>query len=299
MHQRLFEITTLLISRGSATAAELAQRFEVSRRTIYRDIEALSAAGIPIYADRGRGGGIKLLPGYVMDKTMFSRQEQEQMLAQIQSLAAVGTPNADALLDKLGALFGEQEPWLEVDFAPWAGGAQARHTFETLRQAILNRQTVAFTYTGTNGKTAQRQAQPARLIFRGQGWYLFAYAPEREAYRYFKLPRMRNLQITGETFAPQPLPSRQKNEPYKGELVEVEMWVAKQAAYRVYDEFALDDVQTTPEGDFILNFTTPPGEWLTGLILSYGKLAKVLSPAPLRKQIEQDIAKMGELYREK
>ena len=122
---RLFEMTYLLIARGSVTAAELAERFEVSPRTIYRDVDVLSRAGIPVYAAKGRGGGIRLLPEFMMSRSLFSREEQDQMIAGLESLRATDAAQTGPILDKLAAIFGNaREPWLEVDFSPWGSGSQ-------------------------------------------------------------------------------------------------------------------------------------------------------------------------------
>lgn len=298
MQQRLFEITTLLVSRGSITAAELAKRFEVSTRTIYRDVDALSAAGVPVYADRGRGGGIKLLPGYVLDKSLFSKAEQEQLVAHFQSLAAVGTPDSDALLDKLASLFGKQDTWLEVDFAPWDGGEATRNMFRLLRDAILQRQLLHFTYTGANGKTLQRQVEPYRVVFRGQGWYLYGYALEREDFRFFKLARIKDLQVSQQRFISRGQPPLFAEKPYSGEVLRVKIWAAKHSSFRVYDEFPLEEITVLPNGDFEINMQLASGNWLVGYIMSFGSMIKVLAPESLARQVKQELANTAAYYEE-
>ncbi len=117
---RLFQIVYLLMERESVTARELARRFEVSERTIYRDVDALSAAGVPVYAARGRGGGIRLLPGFSLSRALLSPREQEQILAGLQSLQASGGMENGPLLQQLSAVFSRpQVDWIDVDFTRW------------------------------------------------------------------------------------------------------------------------------------------------------------------------------------
>lgn len=115
---RLFQIIYHLLENGKSSAPELAQKFEVSVRTIYRDLDTLSAAGIPIYATQGKGGGISLLEDYVLDRSLFSEKEKEQILLALQGIASVEGGNANELLSKLSALFQiKGTDWIEVDFS--------------------------------------------------------------------------------------------------------------------------------------------------------------------------------------
>ena len=187
MQQRLFEILWYLSREGSATAGQLAEKFGVSRRTIYRDVDALSGAGIPIYAEKGKGGGLRLLPDFVLDRTLLSQHEQTQLMEHLQSLSVLGAPDAQPVLDKLAALYGRRDGWLEVDFAPWAGGEELRQIFRLLRSAIQNRQVVELEYSGADGATQWRSVEPVKVFFRGQGWYLQAFCRLRQDFRFFKL----------------------------------------------------------------------------------------------------------------
>ena len=296
MQQRLFEIVWHLTRHGSATAGELAERFGVSRRTIYRDVDALSGAGIPIYAEQGKGGGIRLLPDFVLDKTHFTKEEQQQLMAHFESLASLGTPDTQQVLDKLGALFGQAgASWLEVDFAPWDGGEPMRQLFRLLRDAILHRQVVTFHYTGAENAPAVREAEPFRVLFRGQGWYLQAFCRSRMAFRYFKLSRMQDTAVTGETFlvgkTPPPV-----QEPFVGETIHVRLRLAPSLAFRARDEFAGGTVTPQEDGSFLAESVFPAGEWLTGFLLSFGPGAEVLSPPALRQQMTDMLAQMQQQY---
>ena len=142
---RLFEIVYLLLERRSVTARELAERFEVSPRTIYRDVDALAQAGIPVYADRGQGGGIRLMEQFVLNKSLLSVKERRELLASVQGMQAVREEEVQPLLEKLSSLFGaEREDWIEVDFSPWTSSGELGKYFQLLKEAILNHdQTIA------------------------------------------------------------------------------------------------------------------------------------------------------------
>lgn len=299
MNQRLFEILWLLTRSGGLTAGQLAQRFGVSRRTVYRDIDALSAAGIPVYAQRGQGGGLRLLPGYVIDKAMFSKEEQGALLANLQGLAGLGAPDTQATLDKLGALFGETENWLEVDFAPWERGEETRALFRILRGAILRRKLVQFHYRASSGPGTLRRVEPGRIVFRGQGWYLYGWCRNRQAFRFFKLSRMTEAEELAESFLPRPLPAATGSAPYTGPMVEVLLHFDSSAAFRVWEEFDAAQVAEQPDGSLLVHADMPAGEWLLGYLLSHGPALEVREPSALRAQMAAALKEMGARYRKK
>ena len=154
---RLFKIVYYLLEKGKSTAPELAEKFEVSIRTIYRDLDAISAAGIPIYATQGKGGGISLLQNYVLDKSILSNQEKEKILMALQGLIATEDKQSDELLSKLAGLFqSKTSNWIEVDFSDWISSTYKQDTFNAIKGAIFNRHIIAFSYFGGSGEHSKR-----------------------------------------------------------------------------------------------------------------------------------------------
>ena len=148
---RLFEIVYLLLERKNVTAQELAEKFEVSTRTIYRDIEILSSAHIPIYADKGKGGGIRLLDDYVLDKTILSEQEQNEILFALQSMEKMSYQEGQAVLDKMSTFFQKnQTNWIEIDLSSWVNYAEQDENFALIKEAVLTRKVLQFLYFISN-----------------------------------------------------------------------------------------------------------------------------------------------------
>ena len=153
---RLFRIVYYLLDKGKCTAPELADKFEVSTRTIYRDLDVISAAGIPIYATQGKGGGISILPEYVMDNALLSDEEKEKIVMALQGIA-VTDETTDDLLSKLGALFQTKaENWIEVDFSDWIKNNPDRDIFNSIKTSIFKKVLIDFSYFGNNYDSTAR-----------------------------------------------------------------------------------------------------------------------------------------------
>ena len=198
---RLFKIVYHLLDRGQATAPELAEKFEVSVRTIYRDIDALSGAGIPIYTETGRNGGIHLLNEFVLDKAMLSEEEKQEILTALQSMNTAQDMGGSQTLQKLSAVFHlDSENWLEVDFSRWGNKGFDNKKFELLKSAVIHRKSVKIHYAGSSGAAGERIVQPCKLAYKSKAWYLKAFCTEKQDWRVFKLSRIFDLEILDESF---------------------------------------------------------------------------------------------------
>lgn len=300
MLNRMLSMIYLLMNKGTVTAGELARRFEVSTRTIYRDVETLSMAGIPIYARKGKNGGISLTEQFVLDKMLISREEQGQILAALASLKETGAQHEEETLRKLGDFFrAEPENWVAIDFSDWSG--RRKELFEGLRQAILGRRVLKFDYYGQFGEMTSREVEPVQLLFKEYTWYLRAFCRTRGAMRLFKVLRMKRLKVLEETFVPdRSLPGEPEVdklcEKSCQELPEIVLWIDRKEAYRVYDRFEEEEITVLPEGDFLVRINMFPDDWVYGLILSFGPMAKVLAPADVKAEISRRILEMKNLY---
>ena len=166
---RLFKILYYLLDRKHATAPELAEEFEVSTRTIYRDVEALSSAGIPVYTEPGRNGGICLLQDFILDKTIFSEGEQQELLTALQGISATGYMGGKEMLTKLSALFHvTAENWLEVDFSHWGKRAYDSSKFEQLKTAVIQCREVTSVYESSGSGRSTRIVQPLKICYKSK-----------------------------------------------------------------------------------------------------------------------------------
>lgn len=295
---RLFEILYLLMEGETVTASAFARKLEVSARTIYRDIDALSGAGIPVYMTKGKGGGIRLLPDFVLDKSLFSRQEQDEILYALQSLAATGGLQDRAVLSRMKGLF-QRAPadWIDVDFSNWGHGPQEREKFQRIKQGILESRVLSFTYYSSYGQATQRLIEPMKLRFRGSAWYVHGFCLEKQELRIFKVSRMKEIAVTEEPFIRRKItlpPLEEENQP-SGELISLKLEFEPYCAYRVYDEFDRSLITPVENGRLQVSIEFPPGGWVLGYLLSFGDGVTVLSP----KEIQEELRDQGEKLKEK
>lgn len=289
MHEsRLFQIVYYLLDRGHATAPELAAKFEVSIRTIYRDVDAISSAGIPVFVTTGRNGGIHILDHFVLDKTMFSEHEKQELLSSLQSLAAAQFPNIEAILHKLGACFQMNlTDWIDVDFSRW--GTVAEHEnqmFRKLKQAIFERRQIQFIYFNSSGECMAREVRPHKMAYKDRAWYLFGFCLMKNDYRLFRLTRIKNLVLTDTHFesGPEPGAAIFPQAQDMGPLLEMELDFTSDAGYRLFDTLG-DAAITQHENGYHVRVTLPENEWLYEFLLSFGDRVTIKSPRSLRETI--------------
>lgn len=309
---RLFEILYILLQKRSITAKELAERFEVSIRTIYRDIDALSLAGVPVYARKGRYGGICLLDNFILDKSLVSETEQRDILAALESMAEVEKGSTDGILSKLSSIFQMGQPrWLAMDFSDWSNLKQ--ELYSNLKQAIIHHKRVRFQYYSRSGEVTERVVEPLQLWFKDYTWYLKAYCVHKKGLRVFKLNRMQKVIVLevsfeeeysqrvkflieesgGNSIADEQDPLNPKIESVKDEKkdekmderVAITIHIDRSQGYRVYDNFESDYITILEDGDFMVKAEYVLDDWVYGMILSYGKYAKVIEPDYIRERI--------------
>lgn len=298
MINRLLGIIYILLKKGTVTAGELAERFEVSTRTIYRDVENLSMAGIPVYTSKGKNGGISLTEQFVLDKLMVSDEEQQRILTALASLQETGASEEGEILKKLGDFF-KAEPvnWVSIDFSDWSG--RHKELFEQIRESILGRRVMEFDYYGRYGEMTKRTVEPVQLLFKDYTWYVRAYCRNRNAMRLFKVYRMKRVKVLEEIYVVRDIPLQEPEDQmntYTEEMPEVVVWIDGREAYRVYDRFEEEDITRLPDGNFEIRMRYVLDDWVYGVILSFGPSARVIGPEFVRKEIARRISEMKELY---
>lgn len=296
VNNRLFEIIYILMQKKKVTAKELADKFEVSTRTIYRDIEILSRANIPVYATKGKEGGIGLLDGYVLNKSILSEEEQNQILFALQGMKKVRGKEEKDILEKLSTLFNKEiNDWIKVDFSNWEKDNEQEERFDMIKKAILDKNLIKFTYYNSNGESSKRTVEPLQIWFKDRAWYLISYCRLKEDYRIFKITRVKEIEIIQEHFE-RNLPKEKKEEKYNFKNISLELEINKKMAYRVYDEFENREITKKEDGNLIVNVEYPENEWVYGYILSFGEYANVLKPEYVKTIIKDKLQKTLKNY---
>ena len=296
---RLVGILSILLQRQQVTAPQLAEKFEVSVRTILRDLDTLSRAGIPIVTRQGSGGGISILEGYKLDRTLLTNREMQDILAGLRSLDSVnGTNRYQCLMEKLSA---GSSAWMAgsasvlIDLSSWdREGLTAK--IGLIRSAIEEGQELGFHYYGPNGES-ERAVEPYYLLFRWSSWYLWGWCIRRQDWRLFKLSRMDHLTETGRTFPKRPAPHPDlRNERIFPGGIPVRARFAPGCKWRLVEEFGPDCFTEEPDGRLLFAADYTNAENLMSWLLTFGPDAELLEPAPLREQLKHKLEEMLRRY---
>ena len=297
--ERLIGILSILLQREKVTAPELAEQFEVSRRTIQRDIEALCRAGIPISTAQGAGGGISIMEGYRVDRTVLTAPEMQAILAGLRSLDSVsGTRRYTQLMEKLSAGTGRLMPsgaHMLIDLSSWYK-TSLPPKIELIQDAIEQHHTIRFTYFSPKGETV-RTVEPCYLVFHWSAWYVWGWCQTRKDLRLFKLNRMTEL-TTGKPFAPRavPLPDL---EPERVFPIKYQLTVLFDPAcrWRLVEEYGADRFTVEPDGRLRFTGGFPDGDSALSWVLTFGDKAELLEPPELREQLGKLAEALAERYR--
>lgn len=275
------------MDKKMATATELAKHFEVSKRTILRDIDKLSAAGIPVYASPGRGGGISIMENYVLNKTTLSEEEQDYILMALQNMTVTGNMDQKAT-NKIKSFFGKNESdWIEVDFSRWGSKETDTIKFNILRDAILKSSAVTFKYIDPYGRESDRAVYPLKLVFKARSWYLQGYCLKREDYRTFKINRIVDLKRTDENFDRTDYQVPPIESEFSGAAQQIELVFKPELAFRVYDEFDEGCIEKNDDGLMYVSVKMPVDDWLYSYLMSFGDKVKVISPKEVAEVLKQ------------
>jgi len=281
--ERLVSILTLLADGRLHPGPELAGRFGVSLRSVYRDMDRLSGMGIPIESVGGRDGGFRVLPGYTLDRSVLDEGEVATVTAALSGIGrALGGGETEAARSKLRALLGKsperRRSWIRIELA---GGSRVRGLVETLHGAIEERHLVLLRYRDSNGAVTERGVEARAVVYIGQAWYLWAYCRLRRDWRLFKLLRIESARALLERFEERPEPSEDawRSEWEAGEAESILVEVGPEAAARGAEWFGPGEAR---EGGAVrYRLRLPRNEWLLGFLLSFGEGLRVLEPEEL------------------
>ncbi|BFH59630.1 helix-turn-helix transcriptional regulator [Paenibacillus azoreducens] len=309
---RMLAMTVLLLNRGRISAKELADRFEVSTKTIYRDMDTLSRAGIPIAAYSGTSGGFEIMEQYTISRQFLTLDEIYSIFAAVKGVkAALDDQTLDGLLDKVETLLYRSRQEKEVghsvsaellfDLNPWGQGVNTRGKVSQLRQAIGQSRKVKLQYINMNGSDSEREVEPCRLILKGNVWYLQAYCLLREDFRSFRLSRIQEIDVFEAHFTPRKLPLQDTYD-WKPEWSSdarkstVRLLFSPLVRHRVWDTFAPDQISLYDDGSVCVEGEFSLDEWFYGMVLSYGGHIKIESPEFVAEEVVRRAQKILDLY---
>ncbi|OCT16234.1 DNA-binding transcriptional regulator [Paenibacillus pectinilyticus] len=306
---RLLAITMLLLNRRRISAKELSERFEVSMRTIYRDVEAINQAGIPVVSYAGLSGGYEIMDQYRLDRQFLSLEELQSIIIGLKGIrATVGEQEISGLLDKVGALVAKSEKptvdhlnnQLIIDINPWRSGHQNQEQLTVLRTAVRETKLVSFSYLSSQSESSTRTVEPMGIVVKGFGWYLYGYCLLREDFRVFRLSRMHEINVLSQTFERKQETIEKldhqwgKRDP--SSLIQLVLIAQPNVRAQIEDYFRPEQVTLQPDGTLLVKATQPDEPWLHGMLLGYGPNLRVVEPAHVAAVIKEKAQQIVDLY---
>ena len=305
---RLVSIIMILLDKKRIGAQELADIFEVSPRTIYRDIDAINMAGIPVRGASGVGGGFEIMQEYKVDKKVFSADDLSALLMGLSSLSGMirGDELVHALAKVKSFIPADRAKEIElkanqicIDLSPWMGNRNIQPYLETIQSALQENKLLSFEYIAHHGNKTARTAEPYQLVLKGNHWYLQGYCRVRSDFRLFRLSRMSNLQMKEEIFAPRDYQKPQLDFDSILETMQtkIKIRIHRSVMDRVLDFCTYEDF--SPDGNeyYIVNFPFIDNEYHYDILLSFGDKCECLEPLHIREKMKRRIHDIVEIYK--
>ncbi len=305
---RMLAIIVILLNKDRISASELADKFEVSVRTVYRDIEAINMAGIPVISYSGNNGGFGIMENYRIDRQLLTLNDMFMILSALKGVnTGVRDVKIETAIEKITNLVPiEKSDEMELHFkrlviemVPWGFSDRQKNTFKKIQSSIESDSLLKIGYSSAKGENLERIIEPMTLLLKGYTWYLFAYCRKRRDFRIFRLSRIRSLRILNQNFTRRDASYtdyiRQDDE--SPSMVHLILRFSPKIRARVIDYFEEEQIDTRPNGDMIVRVSYPEDEWVYTNILSYGENVEVLEPPHIRKIIREKAKKIYNRYK--
>ena len=304
---RLVSIIMMLLDKERVSAQELADRFEVSPRTIYRDIETINMAGIPVRSTPGVGGGFEIMQEYKLDKNVFSAADLSAILMGLSSLSGMvrGNELVNALAKVRRFIPADRAKEIElranqiyIDLSPWMGNRNIQPYLELVKTALQESRLLSFEYADRFGNKTVRTVEPYQIVLKGSHWYFQGYCRKREDFRLFRLSRISNLQMTRATFSPRDYqkPVLDFGDILKTMQTTIKLRVQKSAMDRLLDFCTCEHAVPDGEEHYIVNFPFIENEYYYDILISFGDQCECLEPLYVRAEMKRRIQNMAVLY---
>lgn len=304
---RLVSIILILLETERVGAQELAERFEVSPRTIYRDIDSINMAGIPVCSTSGVGGGFAIMEQYKIDKKVFSAADLSAILMGLSSLSSMirGEELVNALAKVKSFIPADRARDIErktnqvlIDLSPWSGNRNLQPHLELIQTALQENKLLSFSYADQRGNKTARRAEPYQLVLKNSQWYWYGYCLTRQDFRLFKLSRTSNLQQLAETFVQRdhPKPELDASELIVPMQTPITLRIHKSVLERVLDYCNDEDISPDGEEYHIVRYPFIENDYYYGILLSLGDKCECLEPPRIRAEMKRRIADMARVY---
>lgn len=297
----------VLLERKKISAPKLAEMFEVTTRTIYRDIETLNLAGIPIVAYPGANGGIGITEQYKIDKKLFTTSDITTLLRGLGSISA--TLTGDEIVNTLAKIKGliptEQIRDIElksnqiaIDLTPWIGNKNLQPCLEDIKHCLNAKKLLSFKYSDRYGNKSDRVVEPYQLVFKEANWYMKAYCTTKCDYRVFKLSRISQAEILSEEFTPRDFEALPLGKPgnIEKKIVFIKLLIDKELTERILEICDEENLMDHDEKHYLVNFPFVEDDFGYNLLLSFGEKCECLEPPEVRNELIRRIKKMIALY---
>lgn len=305
--QRLIAILTALLQKDRISATTLASMFEVSVRTIYRDIAALESAGIPIVTHTGVNGGIAIIDTYKIDKKLFTNQDISTLLTSLYSVSgSIPDASLNQTLEKIKGLIPAEyvqaievaSKQLHIDMTPWSNNPRRAHTLKQIQKGLAENRLLRFSYTARQQEASLRTVEPHQLVRKENNWYLRGFCHQRLDFRTFNLRRMEDVVILPQTFVPRKFETGMTDfKDWKSEkLIEVVLIADASLRERILDYCRDECLEDLPDGKICVRFPFVESEIGYGVLLQMGHDAEVIAPAHVRAEVIRRIRLMGAVY---
>ncbi len=307
----MLSITVLLLNRERIRAGELAEKYGVSVRTIYRDIDALNLAGIPVISYPGSNGGFALVSNYRLDRQLITFDEMKSLLTALKGInTALEDISIETLIGKINSIVPDSKRELldkhlkkfSMDFTPWGRGSDRGENLEMLQKAVTESEIISFRYFNNRHESSVRSVKPLSLFYRGYGWYLFGWCMLKNDYRIFKVNRIREARSTGKQFREQYLSyelfSSSEESRLKRSNISLVLRFAPEIRTRVEEYFESSSLIEDKNGYITLEAVFPEDEWVYSLILGFGEFVEVIKPDHIRGIIREKAEKISLIYKQ-
>lgn len=305
--ERLLSMIMTLLEKERVGAQELAEQFEVSPRTIYRDIDAINMAGIPVRSTSGVGGGFEIMPSYKLDKKVFSTAELSTLLMGLSGLSGMmrGEELVNTLAKVKSFIPADRAKDIElkanqvcIDLSPWMDTQNIQPYLEIMKTALQESRLLTFAYADQHGNKTVRTVEPYQLVLKSSHWYLQGYCHIRNDYRLFKLSRISGLQMQGETFTPRNYqkPILDFEDVLETMQTRIKIRIHQSAMDRVLDFCPYEDFSTDGDEYYIVSFPFIENDYYYGILLGLGDRCECLEPTHVRAEMKHRIRNSAALY---